>query len=142
PVGEQMTVTGTINKIGILFLLLLGGATVSWFNPSGLFIGIGLIGGFILAMVTIFKMEWARYTAPAYAFLEGLFLGAISLVFSQQYQGIVFNAVALTLGIFAAMFFIYRTGIIEVTQKFRTGVVAATGGIFLVFVASFILRLF
>jgi uncharacterized YccA/Bax inhibitor family protein len=139
---QQMTVTGTANKVGILFLLLLCGAAISWTNPSGLLIGIGLIGGFILAMVTIFKMEWARYTAPAYAFLEGLFLGAISLMFAQQSQGIVFNAVALTLGIFAAMFIIYRTGIIQVTQKFRTGVVAATGGIFLVFLASFILQLF
>jgi uncharacterized YccA/Bax inhibitor family protein len=142
PADQQMTVTGTANKVGILFLLLLCGAAISWTNPSGLLIGIGLIGGFILAMVTIFKMEWARYTAPAYAFLEGLFLGAISLMFAQQYQGIVFNAVTLTLGIFAAMFIIYRTGVIEVTQKFRTGVVAATGGIFLVFLASFILRIF
>jgi uncharacterized YccA/Bax inhibitor family protein len=142
PADQQMTVAGTANKVGLLFLLLLCGAVVSWYNPSGLLIGIGLIGGFILAMVTVFKMEWARYTAPAYAFLEGLFLGAISLFYAQESQGIVFNAVALTLGIFAAMFIIYRTGVVQVTQKFRTGVMAATGGIFLVFLASFILQLF
>jgi uncharacterized YccA/Bax inhibitor family protein len=142
PADQQMTVTGTANKVGLLFLLLLCGAVISWYNPSGLLIGVGLIGGFILAMVTVFKMEWARYTAPAYAFLEGLFLGAISLFYAQESQGIVFNAVALTLGIFAAMFIIYRTGVVQVTQKFRTGVMAATGGIFLVFLASFVLRLF
>jgi len=140
--GEQMTVTGTVNKIGILFLLLLCGATISWFNPSGAFIGIGAIGGFIVAMVTVFKREWSPVTAPIYALCEGLFLGAISLAFSQQYQGIIFNAVSLTLGIFGAMFLIYRSGLIEVTHKFRMGVAAATGGIFLVFLAGFILRFF
>jgi uncharacterized YccA/Bax inhibitor family protein len=140
--GEQMTVSGTVNKVGILFLLLLVGASLSWYNPSGLFIIGGAIGGFIVAMVTVFKMEWSRITAPIYAFLEGLFLGGISLVFAQQSHGIVFNAVALTLGIFAAMLIIYRSGLIKVTQRFRMGVVAATGGIFLVFLASFILRLF
>ncbi|HYW34137.1 MAG TPA: Bax inhibitor-1/YccA family protein [Balneolaceae bacterium] len=140
--GEQMTVTGTVNKIGILFLLLLCGATISWFNPSGAFIGIGAFGGFIVAMVTVFKREWSPVTAPIYALCEGLFLGAISLAFSHQYQGIIFNAVSLTLGIFGAMFLIYRSGMIEVTHKFRMGVAAATGGIFLVFLAGFILRLF
>lgn len=139
---QQMTVSGTINKVGILFLLLLCSAAYSWVNPSGLWVGLGVFGGLIVAMVTIFKMEWARYTAPLYAVFEGLFLGSISMLFAQQYQGIVFNAVVLTLGIFAAMFIIYRSGLIKVTQRFRMGVAAATGGIFLVFIASFILQFF
>src|SRR5699024_4873141 len=102
----------------------------------------GAIGGFILAMVTIFKKEWAPVTAPVYAALEGLFLGAVSVMFANVYQGIVFNAVLLTIGIFAVMLFIYRTGIIKVTQRFRMGIVAATGGIFLVYMATFILGFF
>ncbi len=142
PAGETMTVNGTANKIGILFLILLIGASISWYNPTSLFMWGGAIGGLIVAMVTIFKKEWAPVTAPIYAGLEGLFLGAVSIMYANVYSGIVFNAVALTIGIFAAMLFIYRTGIITVNKKFRMGVVAATGGIFLVYIASWILGFF
>ncbi len=142
PAGERMTITGTVNKIGILFLLLLIGASISWYMPSPLFMWGGAIGGFIVAIVTVFKKEWSPVTAPIYAGLEGLFLGAVSLMYANAYDGIVFNAVALTLGIFAAMLATYRSGLIEVTQKFRMGIIAATGGIFLVYLATFVLGFF
>lgn len=142
PAGEQMTVTGTANKIGILFLILLIGASISWYMPSPLFLWGGAIGGFIVAMVTVFKKEWSPITAPLYAGLEGLFLGAISMIYASAYEGIIFNAVALTIGIFAAMFLIYRSGLISVTHKFRMGIVAATGGVALVYFASIILSFF
>lgn len=137
-----MTISGTVNKIGILFLLLLIGASISWYQPSQAFIWLGAIGGFIVAIVTIFKKEWSPVTAPLYSILEGLFLGAISMAYANMYEGIVFNAVALTLGIFAAMLITYRSGLIKVTQKFRMGVVAATGGIVLVYLASIVLGFF
>lgn len=137
-----MTVSGTINKTIMLFLILLVGASVSWYQPSQLFIWGGAIGGFVVAMVTIFKKEWSPFTAPLYAGLEGLFLGAISVMYEAAYSGIVYNAILLTLGVFAAMLLAYRSGLIEVTKKFRTGVVAATGGIFLVYLASIILSFF
>ena len=140
--GEKMTITGTVNKIGILFLLLLIGASISWYMPSQGFMWGGAIGGFIVAMVTVFKKEWSTVTAPIYAGLEGLFLGAISVVYAGAYDGIVFNAVALTMGIFAAMLMTYRSGLIEVTKKFRMGVIAATGGVALVYFASIILGFF
>ncbi|MBN2731266.1 MAG: Bax inhibitor-1/YccA family protein [Balneolaceae bacterium] len=142
PAGEQMTISGTVNKIGILFLLLLIGASISWYMPSPLFMWGGAIGGFIVAIVTVFKKEWSPITAPLYAGLEGLFLGAISMVYASAYDGIIFNAVALTLGIFAAMLITYRSGLIEVTHKFRMGIVAATGGVVLVYFASIILGFF
>lgn len=138
----SMTLSGTVNKIAILFLLLLLGASVSWYQPSQLFVWGGAIGGFIVAMVTVFKKEWSPITAPIYAGLEGLFLGAISVAFAGMYEGIVFNAVALTLGVFAAMLLVYRSGLIEVNQRFRMGVFAATGGVALVYLASFILGFF
>lgn len=137
-----MTVSGTINKTIMLFLILLVGASISWYQPSQLFIWGGAIGGFIVAMVTIFKKQWAPFTAPVYAGLEGLFLGAISVMYEAAYSGIVYNAILLTLGVFAAMLLAYRSGLIEVTKKFRTGVVAATGGIFLVYLASIVLSFF
>lgn len=137
-----MTVSGTVNKIGILFLLLLIGASISWYQPSMTFVWLGALGGFIVAMVTIFKKEWSPVTAPLYAVLEGLFLGAISVMYASAYGGIVFNAIILTLGIFAAMLAIYRSGLIKVTQRFRMGIVAATGGIALVYIASIVLGFF
>ena len=137
-----MTLDGTVNKIGILFLLLLLGASISWYQPSQAFIWLGALGGFMVAIVTVFKKEWSPVTAPLYSVLEGLFLGAISIMYANMYEGIVFNAVALTLGIFAAMLLIYRSGLIEVTQKFRMGIIAATGGIALVYLASIVLGFF
>ncbi len=137
-----MTINGTVNKTGILFLILLLGASVSWYQPSQLFIWGGAIGGFILAMVTIFKKEWAPFTAPLYAGAEGLFLGAISIMYQSAYGGIVQNAILLTFGTFAAMLLAYRSGWIKVTKRLRMGIVAATGGIFLVYLASIVLSFF
>jgi uncharacterized YccA/Bax inhibitor family protein len=140
--GDVMTVSGTANKIGILFLILLIGASVSWYQPSPVFLWLGALGGFVVALVTIFKKEWSPVTAPLYAALEGLFLGAISVIYASAYGGIVFNAVILTLGVFAAMWAIYRSGIISVTHRFRMGIVAATGGIALVYLATIVLGFF
>lgn len=139
---ESMTIAGTINKTGILFLILLLGASISWYQPSQILTWGGAIGGFIIAMVTVFKKEWSPITAPMYAGLEGLFLGGISLMYENAYDGIVYNAIMLTLGTFAAMLIAYRSGWIEVTKRFRMGVVAATGGIFLVYFASIIFSFF
>jgi len=103
---------------------------------------IGGIGGFITALVTIFKRSWSALTAPVYAVLEGLFLGAISAFFEAQYPGLVMQAVALTIGTLLVMLLAYKTGLIKVTQKFRMGVVAATGAIALVYMMSWILSMF
>ncbi|MCY7312389.1 MAG: Bax inhibitor-1/YccA family protein, partial [Pseudoxanthomonas sp.] len=100
------------------------------------------IGGMVLALVTIFKQTWAPVTAPMYALVEGFFLGAISAMYSHLYEGIVLQAVMLTIGTLFAMLFAYRTGLIKVTEKFKMGVVAATGGIFLVYLATIVLGLF
>lgn len=138
----SMTIAGTINKTGVLFLILLLGASVSWYQPSQVLTWGGAIGGFVVALITIFKKEWSPITAPIYAGLEGLFLGGISLMYENAFDGIVYNAIMLTLGTFAAMLVAYRSGWIEVTKKFRMGVVAATGGIMLVYFASIILSFF
>ena len=102
----------------------------------------GAIGGFILAMVTVFKKTWSPVTAPLYALVEGFFLGAISAVFELKYPGIVFQAVVLTFGTLGALLAAYRSGLIRATENFKLGVVAATGGIALVYLVSMGLRLF
>jgi len=143
--GPVMTVTGTVSKTSILLLLVILGATFTWNIQSGLSSGLmigGAIGGFIVALITIFKKEWSPVTAPIYAILEGLFLGGISAVYNAQFQGIVLQAVMLTFGVMAAMLFLYQSGIIKVTEKFRMGVFAATGGIALVYIVSMVLGFF
>jgi len=142
PRDGAMTVSGTVNKTGVLFFILLIGASISWYQPSQLFIWGGALGGFIIAMVTVFKKEWSPITAPIYAALEGLMLGGISVMYEGAYSGIVYNAVLLTIGTFAAMLIAYRSGWIKVTERFKTGIIAATGGIALVYFASIILSFF
>ncbi|HEY6967697.1 MAG TPA: Bax inhibitor-1/YccA family protein [Candidatus Angelobacter sp.] len=146
--GEPMTLTGTVNKTGILLLLAMGSAAWSWNlttrSPEqalGLAIA-GLIGGLIFALVTTFKKSWAPVTAPIYALAEGLVLGCLSEIFDKRYPGMVIAAVTLTFGTLLALLVLYRARVIQVTDKFRLGVVAATGGIAFFYLLTFILGFF
>jgi uncharacterized YccA/Bax inhibitor family protein len=103
---------------------------------------LGVFGGFIVAMVTIFKQSWAPMTAPIYALCEGLFLGAISAFLDLRYPGIAIQAVGLTFGTLLTMLLVYRAGLIRVTNKFRIGIIAATGGIALFYLLEMILGFF
>ena len=103
---------------------------------------IGAFGGFIVAMVTIFKKEWSPVTAPLYALLEGLFLGSLSAVMEMRFPGIAIQSVALTFGTCFCLLLAYRSGLIRASEKFTYGIVAATGGIALVYFVSMILGLF
>lgn len=148
--GETMTINGVINKTGFLLLLVTLGAiwpwTLAFENPQNPLVSVlmivGLIGGLVMALATVFKTEWAPITAPAYALLEGLALGGISAIFEQRYPGIALQAVAMTFAVLGVMLFAYRTGLVKATEKFKLGVVAATGAIFIVYLAGFVLSFF
>ena len=146
-VQEVMTIGGTVNKTAMALAILFITATYVWGQgtagtlPMGLVWG-GFIGGFIVAMVTVFKHAWAPYTTPLYAAFEGAALGGISFLFEQQYPGIVSQAIFLTFGTLGALLVAYRSGIIKATENFKLGVAAATGGIFLVYLLSFIVGFF
>ena len=101
-----------------------------------------MLGGFILALVTIFKHQWAKFTVPAYALMQGLALGGISKYFESMYPGIVNQAVMLTFGTLGALLLAYRSGLIKATENFKLGIVAATGGIAFVYMISWILSWF
>ncbi|HTP43906.1 MAG TPA: Bax inhibitor-1/YccA family protein, partial [Candidatus Acidoferrum sp.] len=103
---------------------------------------LGGIGGLVVAMVTIFKKEWAGVTAPIYALLEGLVLGSISAILEVRFPGIAIQAVSLTFGTLVVLLLAYRSGLIPVTQKFRLGIIAATGGIALFYVVEIVLGFF
>ncbi|HLA79153.1 MAG TPA: Bax inhibitor-1/YccA family protein [Vicinamibacteria bacterium] len=134
---DAMTLPGTVNKTGISLLLLLGAAAFTWNQTaSPIFIIVGALGGFVVALVTSFKREWAPITTPIYAVLEGLFLGGLSLTYERRFPGIVINAVGLTFGTLAALLLAYRSGLIKATENFKLGVFAATGGIALLYLVS------
>jgi uncharacterized YccA/Bax inhibitor family protein len=142
--GEGMTIEGTVNKTYVLFLLLIAGVAGAVVADESALYGLmmlGAIGGLITAVVTVFRKQWAPITAPIYAVLEGLFVGGISLVMEAAYPGIVIPAVSLTFGTLFALLAAYRSGLIKVTENFKLGVAAATGAIFVVYIAQFVLGL-
>lgn len=149
--SDAMTVQGTIVKTLLLLMLTMLSAGWTWmkFYQSGgngavvaPLMMIGIFGGLILAMVTIFKKEWSAITAPLYALLEGLFIGGISAQLEMAYSGIVIQAAGLTFGTLFAMLLAYQSGLIRPTEKFKMGVVAATGGIAIVYLVAFVLSFF
>jgi uncharacterized YccA/Bax inhibitor family protein len=143
---DVMTVEGTVNKAFIMLALLLGGAFVTWsmyFDGQNVIpyaIG-GAIAGFIVALIVSFKPKSGPYLVPVYAILEGVFLGALSANYESLYQGITLQAALLTIGVFIALLLAYKTRIIKATKNFRLGVFAATGGIALMYLLSFVLGL-
>ena len=145
--GETMTLQGTVNKTGILLLCVFVTAAWTWNQVStsgelGWSLGIGLIGGLIFGLVTTFKRNWAPVTAPIYALLEGLVIGGLSAILEMRFPGIAMQAAGMTFGTLFCLLVAYRTGLIRATENFKLGVVAATGGIALVYFVSMILGFF
>ncbi|MBI5506964.1 MAG: Bax inhibitor-1/YccA family protein [Deltaproteobacteria bacterium] len=148
-VGDDvMTIGGTVNKTAMALVLLMVTASYTWNLGSqpgsavGAYTMVGVLGGFVTAMVTVFKKTWAPITTPLYAALEGLALGGISVAFERSYPGIVSEAVFLTFGTLGALLLAYRSGLIKPTENFKLGIVAATGGIALVYFVSFVMSFF
>lgn len=141
-ISETMTINGTVNKTAISLLLLVGTGylTYNTINP-GLLIACG-IGGFIIAIVTVFKKEWSPITVPLYAILEGALLGGVSFMYNSLYDGIVTDAIFLTVGILLSLLVAYRSGYIKPTENFKLGIFAATGGIAIVYLINFVMGFF
>ncbi|MFN6119656.1 MAG: Bax inhibitor-1/YccA family protein [Actinomycetes bacterium] len=149
--ARVMTVGGTITATGVLLVLLLASATAGWiaspnyaegeYGVPGLAI-VGILVGFVCAIVVHFKPLLSRVLGPIYAIAQGFFLGAISKGYESLYDGIVIQAVGATLGVFAVMLFLYRTQIIKVTDRFRRTVIMATLGLMVFYLISFVISLF
>jgi uncharacterized YccA/Bax inhibitor family protein len=149
PTGETMTIQGTVNKTGLLLLFVVATAAWTWGlshspTPEAAYpwtFG-GAVGGFVVALVTIFKKEWSPISAPIYALLEGLVLGGISAIFERSYPGIAVQAISLTFGVMFVMLLAYKMRIVQATRGFKLGVIAATGGIAIVYLISMVMSLF
>jgi uncharacterized YccA/Bax inhibitor family protein len=135
-----MTVKGTLNKFGILFLLTMSSAFYTWKEFSGggdvwPMMLTGVFGGLGVAILLSFKKQWGKFLAPIYALLEGMFVGGISAYYESStgaaggYSGIVFQAVGLTFAVVAAMYLLYKFKIIQATKKFKAIVLTASIGI-------------
>ncbi len=141
--SDVMTLDGAVNKTVISMGILLFAAYYTYSNAIMDYILIGFIGGFVVALVTIFKKSWSPVTVPIYAVLEGLALGGISKMYADAFEpGIVPQAIMLTLGILFALLFAYKTKIIRATENFKLGVFAATAGIGIVYLVSFFMGIF
>jgi uncharacterized YccA/Bax inhibitor family protein len=169
PGEKRMTVGGTITATGVLFALILASGAFGWSRvvqtsvwvlgnqvvPEGTpnavlqntttipgWLLISALVGFGLAMVAIFKPRTAPFLAPLYALCYGVALGAISAVYNQSYDGIVVQAVLATFSIFLVMLLLYVTRIIKVTKRFTMVVMAATLGIVVMYLITWVATLF
>ncbi len=142
--SEAMTISGTLNKSVIMFAILIITAYIG-FNYSAGSAGMiwgGLIGGFILAIITTVKPQYAPYTAPAYATFEGILLGAVSAYYNAFFDGIIIQAVGLTMSIFFIMLILYRSQVIRATPKFKRGIIIATSGVVFFYLLNLVASLF
>lgn len=148
---ETMTIRGTVNKFGFLFLMTMSSAAFTWHayyqgqDVSPYMMG-GIIGGLIVALIITFKRSTAPYLAPLYALLKGLMIGGLSAIineaFIETYPGIVMQAVGLTFGTSIAMFLLYHFRIIKATERFKSVVFTATAGIAIFYLIALVLGMF
>ena len=148
--SQAMTIQGTVNRLFILTVLMVAAAAITWNwlkspeqAPMALGLaGAGVIVGFIVGLVTCFKMNWSPFLAPVYSICQGWALGAISFAYEKLYNGIVLQSLGLTISVLFLLLFAYKTRLIKVTDHLRAGIVAATGAIALIYLVEWILSLF
>lgn len=149
---NTMTVKGTLNKFGFLMIMMMASAVFSWKyaeagnNIMPMLIG-SIVGGLVLAIIMARNPKSSSYLSPAYALVEGLFVGAVSAYFeygkmaSGGYSGIVFQAVGITFTVAMVMYVLYRTRVIKVTQKFRSIIILATASVAIFYLVTWVLGL-
>jgi uncharacterized YccA/Bax inhibitor family protein len=146
-----MTVNGSITATAVLFVLLLISATAGWLATNESSQGqiefptlaiIGVMVGLVAVIALYFKPRLAKILGPIYALAQGFFVGSISKIYNEQWDGIVVQAAGATLAVFSVMLILYRTRIIKVTNRFRKIVIGATLGVMLLYLVSFVLNLF
>ncbi|MBQ8476430.1 Bax inhibitor-1/YccA family protein [bacterium] len=146
--SAPMTINGAINKtllltgVVVLFAFLAWGICAQGFGDRiNLMLILSSIGGFILALIAFFKPKTSPVTAPAYAICEGILVGAISYGYNALYDGIVVNAILITLVTLFTMLFLYKTKVIQATEKFRKIIVTATFAVAIFYIVGFIAAL-
>ncbi|NBU34165.1 Bax inhibitor-1/YccA family protein [bacterium] len=144
---DVMTVDGSLTKTAFLLALVVGFGAYTWnivsANPAramSLVLWAMLIG-FITTIIIIFKKP-SPVLASVYAISQGVVMGGISFLFNDTYQGIVLQAITITVAITLAMLVLYKTGIVKVTEKFKSAVIIATVGVLFFYILTWIIGLF
>ena len=140
---ELMTIKGTVDKTAISLLLMIASGYYTFSEQIVSLILPGAINRFYHSNYLQFlENSTLQLTVPLYALSQGLFLGGISFMYSQMIEGIVYNAILLTVTILLSLLLAYRSGIIKPTENFKLGIFAATGGIVLFYLISIIASFF
>lgn len=125
----RMTVEDTVLKTLSLFAVLVVTAVIGWVwtmsntqetgNPNMAPWLIGMLGGFVLAMVVTFTSR--KKIRPAlifgYAAFEGLFIGGISSFFEFMWPGIVMQATLATLSVVGVTLALFASGKVRASAR-------------------------
>jgi uncharacterized YccA/Bax inhibitor family protein len=158
--ADRMTIAGTVHRCGFFLLLVMLGAGWAWTHASmtsvltaeglsmpnpgltRLYMIVGGVGGLVFAIATYFRQRSAAFTGSLYCLFEGLMIGGMSAFAEALYPGIALQASILTFGTLATLLTAYRSGLIKATENFRLGVAAATGGVMMLYLVSFVGSMF
>ncbi|QUH00171.1 Bax inhibitor-1/YccA family protein [Saccharopolyspora erythraea] len=144
--ARPMTIDDVVTKTAItLALAVVTGAATYLMGPAALGLALpAAIIGLVLAMVVIFKKKVSPALVIAYSAVEGVFLGGISYLFAMLVDnpGIVMQAIAGTMGVFAAMLVVYKTGAIRVTPKLTKWIIGAVAGVAVLMLVNLIASFF
>jgi uncharacterized YccA/Bax inhibitor family protein len=136
-----MTMKGTIDKALFLILIVSVSAALTWtYIPGSVPFMLGAVFcAFVVGFATSFRTSISPVTAPLFALLEGAFLGGFSGWMETLYPGIVLQALILTFCVFIFVLALFRARIISATEKFRSIVIGATGGIIIFYLGGIVL---
>ena len=147
--SEPMTISGTLNKLLMLFLFVIAGAYATWtqfmagmLDKVNMLVTVGGIAGFILAMIVIFNKKTAPLLSPFYAICEGLVLGGVSAIAEKAYPGIVIPAVISSFAALGVMFSLYRARLIRCTERFNAIILTALLSICVIYLIQFVAQFF
>ena len=151
-VGQPtMTVSGTAGKAMVFTLVLIAAATGGWSSvtadPSGVVVWPGWVWwvgltAFVFAIITLVRPQSAAITGLIYAALEGAMLGAISAIYEVRFDGIIVQAVILTIAVLVATLLLYMVGAVKATGRLARGVTVAMGGLLLLYLFGWIMSIF
>ena len=154
-VSRPLTIDDVVTKTGVTLAVLSAVAAVTYFlvaqnlalaMPLWL---VGMVGGFVMVMIAMFgRKQDNPAIVLTYAVFEGLFLGAFSFIVANfmvsgvNAGALISQAILGTIGVFAGMLVVYKTGAIRVTPKFTRFIVAAIFGVAVLAMGNLVLSIF
>ncbi|KIA65791.1 Bax inhibitor-1/YccA family protein [Nocardia vulneris] len=156
PAGTRaMTIDDVVTKTAITLGVLALSAIVSYglTNANTSLAPLFVIGGGLIGLVLVLIASFANkmdnpVLVLSYAVFEGLFVGALSFMFTNvEFGGVggsalIAQAVLGTFGVFAGMLVVYKTGAIRVTPRFTRMIVGAMIGVLVLALGNLVASFF